>query len=188
MMDFMRKTFLGLAAVVALGVSGASAAPFVFNANGGNGTGVDNGPVGAFDFAVTLTSNNNGASDIFTTATTLAAVNSSVTGVWTYITNDKDGSSFDPFGYFIDSVFVTLVQLSTSGIPAPAIQSGTFSFSVLAGQDFGFYNQNFFGALGSSTGVAYGDIIPAAVPVPAAGLLLLAALGGLTALRRRKSV
>ena len=83
MLDFVRKAALGLAAVVALGVSGASAAPFVIDTNGGSGTGVDNGPAGAYQFAVTLTSNNNGQSGIFTTATTSAAANSQVSGVWT---------------------------------------------------------------------------------------------------------
>lgn len=39
-----------------------------------------------------------------------------------------------------------------------------------------------------SHGSLYGSIVPSIVPVPAAGLLLLGALGGLAALRRRRAV
>jgi hypothetical protein len=175
-----------VAAVVSLGSGAAEAVTFSFNSNGGNGTGVDNGPTGAFDFAVSLISNNNGVGGIYTIGTAVADQAYNVSGVWQYSTNDVDGSTFDPFGYFIDSVYVSLVQLTTDGVPSPSFQNGVFAFAVSAGQSFGFYSVATDGILGSSTGIAYGNLAP--VPVPAAGFLLVGALGGLAALRRRKSV
>ncbi len=186
MFNTIRSLALAAVAALSLVATEASAATFTFDSSGGNGTGVDNGPTGAFDFAVTLVSNNNGTGGLFTTATALATVGQVVSGVWQYSSNDVDGSSFDPFGYFIDSVFVGLVQLSTNGDPSPAFQSGVFSFNVANGQNWGFYALATDGVLGSSTGVAYGDISP--VPLPAGGLLLLGALGGVAALRRRKAM
>lgn len=188
MLDFARKTLLGMAVVAAMGVGAAEAVTFNFDPNGGNGTGVDNGPIGAYDFAVTLVSNNNGDDNIFTTGTAVADQAYTVSGVWQFSTNDVGGSSFDPFGYFIDSVFVNLVQLTVNGVPAPSFQDGVFSFVVNAGQAFGFYTVATDGILGSSSSIAYGDLTPSAVPLPAAGLLLVGALGGLGALRRRKTV
>lgn len=185
MLDFARNAFLGVVAASALSVGAANAVTFTFDPNGGNGTGVDNGPSGAFDFAVTLVSNNNGTAGLFTTGTAVADHAYTVSGVWQYSTNDVDGSSFDPFGYFIDSVLVNLVQLSVNGVPAPSFQNGVFSFVVDVGQSFGFYTLATDGILGSSTGVAYGNLAP--IPLPAGGLLLVGALGGLAALRRRKT-
>lgn len=186
MFNTIRSLALAAVAVLSLAITEASAATFTFDNNGGNGTGVDNGPTGAFDFAVTLVSNNNGSSNVFTTATAVAAVSQVVTGFWQYSTNDVDGSSFDPFGYFIDSVFVNLVQLSQNGIPSPSFQNGSFSFNVAAGHNWGFYTVATDGIFGSSTGVALGNVSP--VPLPAGGLLLLGALGGVAALRRRKAM
>lgn len=185
MLDFARNAFLGVVAASALSVGAANAVTFTFDPNGGNGTGVDNGPSGAFDFAVTLVSNNNGTAGLFTTGTAVADHAYTVSGVWQYSTNDVDGSSFDPFGYFIDLVLVNLVQLSVNGVSAPSFQNGVFSFVVDVGQSFGFYTLATDGILGSSTGVAYGNLAP--IPLPAGGLLLVGALGGLAALRRRKS-
>ena len=183
MLDFARNAFLGVVAASALSVGAANAVTFTFDPNGGNGTGVDNGPSGAFDFAVTLVSNNNGTAGLFTTGTAVADHAYTVSGVWQYSTNDVDGSSFDPFGYFIDSVLVNLVQLSVNGVSAPSFQNGVFSFVVDVGQSFGFYTLATDGILGSSTGVAYGNLAP--IPLPAGGLLLVGALGGLAALRRQ---
>lgn len=186
MLNTIRSVALAAVAALSLVATEASAATFTFDSNGGNGTGVDNGPTGAFDFAVTLVSNNAGGSSVFTTATALAAVSQVVTGVWNYSSNDVDGSSYDPFGYFIDSVFVNLVQLSTNGVAAPSFQNGTFSFNVDAGHNWGFYSVATDGILGSSTSIAYGNVSP--VPLPAGGLLLIGALGGVAALRRRKAM
>lgn len=182
----IRALALAAVAALSLGVTEASAVTFVFDTNGGDGTGVDNGPTGAFDFAVTLVSNNDGTDDIFTTGTAVADAPSLIEGSWQYSTNDTDGSSFDPFGYFIDSVFVNLVQLSVDGVAAPSFQNGTFSFIVNAGQSFGFYILATDGIEGSATGVALGNI--SAVPLPAGGLLLIGAIGGLVVLRRRKAL
>ena len=64
-------------------------------------------------------------------------------------------------------------------------RTASFGFVVDVGQSFGFYTLATDGILGSSTGVAYGNLAP--IPLPAGGLLLVGALGGLAALRRRKT-
>lgn len=192
MISLLKKTTI--AAVAALAFSGAavqqaSAVTFTFSDGGGNGTGTNLGsPVGAFDFGLGLTSNNNGTGGIYTTWTSVDASNQLITGNWQYATNDVDGSYYDKLGYFIDDVYTTLVQLSVDGIPAPAFQNGTFSFSVTGGHNYGFYMVATDGVLGSGQGFVVGDVDVAAVPLPAGGLLLLGALGGIAALRRRKSV
>lgn len=185
MLDFIRTTALGAVAALAIGATSAGAVTFTGDANGGSGTFVDNGPNAAYDFQLTLTSNDNGVSGIYTTATAVADQSYKVSGVWQYSTADVDGSSFDPFGYFIDSVFVNLVQLSTNGLPAPGFQNGVFEFIVAAGKSFGFYAFATDGAFGSSSSIAYGNV--SAVPLPAGGLLLLTALGGVALVRRRSN-
>lgn len=181
MLNLLRPVSLAAAVALSFIAVDASAATFTFDSNGGNGTGVDNGPTGAYDFAVTLVSNNNGTAGIYTTADATATDSMWVTGLWQYSTNDVDGSSFDPFGYYIDTTFV---QLTATSAP-PSFQNGSFSFFVSGGQDWGFYSYSTDGILGSSTAISYGDLAP--VPLPAGGLLLLGALGGVAALRRRKA-
>ncbi|WP_168219885.1 VPLPA-CTERM sorting domain-containing protein [Pseudotabrizicola formosa] len=185
MLDFIRTTALGVVAALAIGATSAGAVTFTGETNGGSGTFVDNGPNAFYDFQLTLTSNDNGTPNIFTTGSAVADQAYKVSGVWTFQSPDPGGSSFDPFGYFIDSVFVGLVQLSTNGLIVPAIHNGTFEFIVAAGQTFGFYALATDGILGSSTSVAYGNV--SQVPVPAAGLLLLSALGGVALVRRRSN-
>jgi len=174
---------------LALALSGgvASAATFAFSNGGGNGTGTNLGAVGGYDFGLALTSNNNGTAGLFTTFTGVGAgAGENVSGDWNYATFAIGGSTFDALGYFIDDVFTALFQLSTDGIPFPAFQSGSFSFDVAGGQSYGFYMFANDGILGGANGTILGNLVP--IPLPAGGLLLLGALGGLAVWRRRKTV
>lgn len=176
-------TAAAVAATMAFGASQATAVTFTENLNGGDGSVVPL-DAGAFDFALTIVSNDNGVPNIATQAENVApAPGFNVTGVWNYSTQDIDGSSFDPFGYFIGTDFV---QLSTDGIAAPAFQTGSFAFQVLAGQTWGFYALATDGILGRSSTSVFGNVTP--IPLPAGAVLLLTALGGLAVARRRKSV
>jgi hypothetical protein len=186
MFEFARNTFLGVIAASAIGMGSAEAVTFTLDANGGTGQGLDLGPAPGYDYGLSLVSNNTAAS-IFTTWTATAAFDAIVSVDWNYFTADIDGSTFDKFGYFIDDVFTTLVQLSTDGIPKPAIQGGSTSFFVAEGSDFGFYFQNIVGGLGAANATMAGNVDVAPIPLPAGGLLLIGAIGGLAALRRRKS-
>lgn len=182
----MNKFFL--AVTLGLGLSAGAAhaivVPFTIELNGGDGSVVDGGSSPIADFSATMFSNDNGVPDITTTFSAVAPEDVDVSFNWTYQTFDIDGSSFDPFGYFVDAVFVQL----SDDLPPPAFQFGPGTFSVLAGQAFGFWTAATNGILGRSLTTIQGTITPSAVPVPAAGLLLVGALGGLAALRRRKAI
>lgn len=177
------------AAVLMTGATTASAATtydncadFTLNTNGGNGA-VDVLANGAFTCAFSLVGSNGSDSDdsVVTTFSVAAEGGQRVEGEFGYATNDFGGSFFDPFGYFINDTFF---QLSTTKL-APAFQSGMFAFNVQDGDVFGYYinaSDNFGGAANAT---AFFDVT--AVPVPASALLLLGAVGGLGAMRRRKA-
>jgi hypothetical protein len=177
------------AATLMLGATAASAATtydncadFTLNQDGGNGA-VNVLANGSFTCAFTLVGSNStsGFSAVNTTFTVAAEGGQRVEGQFGYSTNDTDGSTYDPFGYFING---TLFQLTTT-LAAPAFQSGTFAFNVHDGDVFGYYINavdNFGGAASAST---FFNVT--AVPVPASALLLLGAVGGLGAMRRRKA-
>ncbi len=84
--------------------------------------GIDAGSSPGADFGLTLTSNNDGDDNEITSFTAVATTNLDVIFDWTYQTSDVGGSSFDPFGYFIDSVFV---QLSPANVARPALTVGS---------------------------------------------------------------
>jgi hypothetical protein len=177
----MKKLLLACAAVAGMaGAVDAAVLPFTFSNNGGTGLGTDNGASPVYDFSLTLSSNANNVGGINTTYTATAPEGVKVDFNWAYFTIDVDGSAFDPFGYFVGGTFTTL----TANLAAPAIQGAASSFIVAAGQDFGFWSGSVDADLGRSTGTVFGTITP--VPLPAGGILLVGALGGLMALRRRK--
>lgn len=184
----MLKTFIKttLVAAAALAVSAvmASAVTLTFSNGGGNGTGTDLGPDGAYGYSFALTSNNNKHANLNSvwSGTTGAGENVLVSGLWQFSTNDKRNASKDPLGYFIGAVYTALSYAKK----APGFENGTFSFLVPANTTFGWVLGSTDGKKGRSNATLFADIEPAAVPLPAGGLLLVGAIGGLAALRRRK--
>ena len=177
-MKFIRGAAFAAAASVMVALSGnsASAVTVTFNNNGGNGVGVSTGPG---DF--TMVGNNNGSAKIDTTwSGVTASTGLTISGIFTYSTADKRGSAKDAFSYFIGSVYTALSVTAA----APAIQNGVFTLVVPANTVFGWVLKSTDGKRGAASVAIYTDI--ASVPLPAGGLLLIGALGGLGALRRRK--
>lgn len=125
---------------------------------------------------ITLEGKNNGGGLSNTTFTIIAdpsaPLASTVSFNWSYVTRDRDGSTFDPFGYVLNGAFV---QLTANGLPDNSTQSGTASFLVQPGDEFGFNQRSVDSILGRGiTEVSGFSII--AVPVAPAimGLLPLA--------------
>ena len=170
------KTSLVAAAALALSAVTASAVTYGFSATGGNGT-YKNLDGGAFDLAFTLHSNNNGKKnkDTYFYGVTGANETITVTGYWTFSTQDKRNASKDPLGYFINGDYFALSYPKK----APGIEDGTFSFTVAANSYFGWDLFSTDGKKGRSTATIYADITPAAVPLPAGGLMLVGAVAGL---------
>lgn len=117
--------------------------------------------------------------------TIAAPFTGTVSFAWAYTTTDSFGPEYDPFGYLLNGNFTRL----TSNTGANS-QSGSTSFSVIAGQIFGF-RQNSLDSLGdpatttisSFNGpVASGS---ASVPGPLPLLGLGAAFGCSSRLRKR---
>jgi hypothetical protein len=83
-----------------------------------------------------------------------------------------------------DTVTITLGSWSVtlSGIASNADVSQTFAFTTSGGV------LSFENAGGDNVGAVLSSVSLAAVPLPAGGLLLIGAFGGLVALRRRKTV
>jgi hypothetical protein len=165
------KSFACLAAVAALGAASPAAAVFTLNNDlGGDGFVVSNSPT-----IFTIYGANDGTGGNVTSFGEIAAA--AISGKFRYFTYDVDGSSFDPAGYFVNGVFT---QLSTNGQPRPAFQIGTFSFTVTAGDSYGFYVRTTDGALGR------GALTVGAVPEPASWAMLIAGFGLVGAVARRR--
>jgi hypothetical protein len=157
-------------------------ANWTLSTNGGNGS-VDTSGAPA---SVTLFGNDTGSGQqqIFTDFTTLAVGDGLVSFSWNYITFDE-GPEFDPFGYLLDGSFTKLTDDSEGNS-----QSGSASFSVLAGQTFGFRVDSVddFGGRAQST-ISSFEAPGAAIPEPgswAAAALLLA--GAVLVRRRRRKI
>lgn len=98
---------------------------------------------------------------------------------WDYFSRDRDGATFDPFGYLLNGSFSQLTQGSLSS------QTGLASFAVKAGDQFGFAVQTTDNAFGRA-GVQISNFnAPTAIPTPA---LLPGLVGlGFGVLRKRKA-
>jgi PEP-CTERM motif len=173
----MKKIAFLLASTAALALPSAANASFTLtNTNGADGF-VTTGP-GSFD----LFGGDNDVGSSLTTYTDIASAAANLTFNYTYTTNDCCGAQFDPAGYTINGA---LFQLSP-GVSAPGFSfSGVVSFSVLAGDVFGFY------VAPSDSILGRGDILVSsgAVPEPASWALMLSGFGlAGAAMRRRQSV
>lgn len=177
----MKKLALAAALAASAFATSASALTFDLTTIPGDGSGtqsVDAGPL----FGLSLTGNDNGVSDIVTAFTATATMDGTVEGAWFYETSDVDGAFWDPAGYFVNALFTPLTDDAGADV-----QSGLFSFAVMAGDDFGFYVESRDGILGTATATFVGSgPFVAPVPLPASLPLALVGLGGLAALRRRK--
>lgn len=183
MQNIFKTAIIAVGALV-LSTVMASAVTLTFSKGGGNGSGTDLGAQGAFNYAFAFSSNNNGHKNrpSIWSGTTGATENLVVTGNWQFSTNDKRNASKDPLGYFIGAVYTALSYPKK----APAFESGTFSFLVPANTTFGWVLDSVDGKKGRSNATIFADIEQASVPLPAGGLMLVGAIGGLAALRRRK--
>ena len=177
------KTLMASAAV-ALALPVAANAAMFENCTGFSLSSSGDGSVvasadGAFDCAFTLTGVNDGNAGL-TQYTAVADMGYLVDFQWAYSSDDIDDSSFDPAGFTINGV---LTQLTVTEEP-PAIQDGAGAFQILAGDTFGWYVDSTDGILGAADLDVFSDFT--VIPLPAGGLLLLTALGGMAALRRRR--
>lgn len=196
MMDFMRKTFLG--AVLVLGVA-APAQAATFNTGVGGWTGNPScnvtGPL----------ANTSANIDVFAGAN-FAATFGNLDGAGNLCFNFNNTSSTAAMVTIASATvnqgptwgFLNGVQLfSAQSGPAPiwtvaqgATVGSSFSFTIAALSAIFFdfsYGDPYSTKVNNKPQINFSvDATP--VPVPAAGLLLLAALGGLTAMRRRKTV
>lgn len=125
---------------------------------------------------IILSSKNNGgglSNTTFTiTADPSAAVASTVSFNWSYLTEDVDGSTFDPFGYVLNGNFF---QLTANGRPRLSTQSGTARFLVQPGDVFGFNQRSTDSQLGRGITNVSGFSIVAVPSLPSLfGLLPLA--------------
>ncbi len=158
-------------------------ANWAFNNNSTGGT-VDttNAPT-----SITLTGGDNGT--IGNTDYTITAPDSGlVSGNWNYTTLDVDGSAFDLLSYILNGAGT---QLSNDG--GSTSQSGTFSFSVVQGDVFGFRIFTIDGGGGAASTTFSSFSAPsAAVPFDIPGGATIPAVGGLLALglmrKARKSL
>lgn len=149
--------------------------------NGGDGS-VDTSGAPA---SITLFGSDTGSvTQRLTDFTALAAGDGLVSFSWNYVTFDEP--FFDTFGYLLDGAFT---QLSNNGAGSP--QSGSASFSVLAGQTFGFRVDSFDDQFGRAQSIISSFEAPgAAIPEPGtwAAAALLAGGGAFMRWRKRTKV
>ena len=174
-----------LAALMLTGASLASAATYTYelkNTNGGKGT------VAGTDTNFTLTGADNGnveegGFDNTTTFSTVPGAARAYTFNWSYESHDEDSTGptaalFDPAGYFVND---TLNQLTVG-----SNVSGVKTVTLKAGDRFGWYVFSQGSAFGA--GVLTVDVTAiTAVPEPGTWTMLLAGLGLLGFMRRRKA-
>ena len=170
------------AKAVVVGFEGPYApANWTLATNGGNGS-VDTAGAPA---SITLFGSDTGSfNPISTDFTTLAAGDGLVSFSWNYVTFDGEGPSYDRFGYLLGGSFTQLSDNSGA-----SSQSGSASFSVFAGQTFGFRIFSTDDAYGRAQSTILSFEAPgAAIPEPGtwAAAALLVAGGALVRRRRRK--
>jgi hypothetical protein len=134
---------------------------------------------------ITITGPNNLQASSSITYTTNATSFGLVNFEWLYTTTDTTPGQ-DSFGYLLNGAKTLLTDDQTSS------PSGTTSFSVVSGDNFGFYVDSTDGDFGAAIATIYnfsGPGSPAtSVPAPAAVLGALAAFDWSRKLRRRRTL
>jgi hypothetical protein len=145
--------------------------------NGGDGS-VDTS--GAPTSISLFGSNTESLNPILTDFTTLAAGDGTISFSWDYATGDG-AAQLDPFGYLLDGVFTKLTDDFRGS------QNGNASFSVLAGQAFGFRIDTLddYGGRAQST-ISSFEAPGAAVPEPGTWAAAALLAGGAAFMRWRK--
>lgn len=112
---------------------------------GGDGSiDVNNAPT-----SITLTGSDTGSNTQKITSYQIAApCQGRLSFNWDYVTNDRDGSSFDPFGYTLNGSFV---QLTSNGLDGG--QTGSSSIVVQLGDIFAFTIRSTDDSLGASVNI-----------------------------------
>ena len=144
--------------------------------------------VGPDGISITIMGGNNESWDAGYTDLAISApksVDATIHFDWSYQTFDTDGPAYDPFGYFVDNEFSPLTADWGS-----ATQNGSTSFSVTAGQIYGFRVFTVDNVYGSATATisnfSNSDTQnPAPVPEPGTMILLSTGLMSVAGLMRR---
>ena len=147
--------------------------------NGGDGSVVTLGA----PTSITLIGSDTGSTlPISTDFTTLAVGDGLVSFSWNYETFDSGSPNWDPFGYLLDGAFTQLTDNSGANT-----QSGTASFSVLAGQTFGFRVNSVDGTFGPAQSIISSfEVGSAAIPEPGTWAAAALLAGGAAFMRWRK--
>jgi hypothetical protein len=153
----------------------AAALPLAFDADGGNGTLADNSTGNSLSFVIIGDSIFDGQ-DRRTRVVAIADRHYAVSGTFAYATGDIL-ALFDRLGLFVAGMDT---QLSDDF--GESQQTGAFAFTVVPGQEFGWYlDSDGFAPSPAQAGV---QATLEVVPLPASLLLLLAAAGMLAAVGR----
>ncbi|MCT0198193.1 hypothetical protein KQ313_00605 [Synechococcus sp. CS-1325] len=118
-----------------------------------------------------MTSSNDGAGPDNTNFLITFSATGTLSFNWNYLTTDQDGPLYDPFGYTINGTFTQLTN--NAGLNS---QSGAVSFTVNAGNVFGFRQRSTDSALGPATTTITSFRAPVPGPISALALLPLAAV------------
>lgn len=183
MFDFARKTFLGLAAVLAMGFAGQTAQAAVVNITDGQTINFDVGDLYLFEEVLTGTGAGsfsfNFIADAADTPLPVLAATANLFGV----TGGSLSGAFLSWSN-VDGILSTVllgdIVFNGDVLGVAAVLSTVFTSPDLLEQTLTIGWTDREGTVQFSANVA-------AVPLPAGGLLLIGALGGLAALRRRKS-
>ncbi len=160
-------------------IEGPTAAGCVASGIGNTDTPANSAIILAAVSPATLLDKSDGLSIVPGVVITVTGVNT-LSGLWSIVV---------PNGFSLINSFLALKSGEGNGDPDWAL------FSIPAGVLSGAWSitdpttctPNCNGKQSLSHISLYGTLVPTAVPVPAAGLLLLGALGGLAALRRRRT-
>ncbi len=179
---------LVLALAILGGPASAATLDWMLHKQGGSGSVVDTTASGGFDASFVLFGNNCGKSKcpidtIYSAVASKpkAAPGWKVDGAWSYLSLDRRGAAFDPFGFILNGV---KTQLTADA--GAAGQMGLFSLRIMPGDVFGWYVRSIDNKLGAGVATVAADVAP--IPLPAAGWLLVGSLGALGAARRRRTV